>query len=241
MKRKNMILMWLTLFTALLFACHKQNNPMPLTVPSTPVQTVQKEISYLALGDSYTIGHNLTEEERFPYFVAQLLNKNGFTVTNLKYIAETGWSTFALQSAIADAEPLSSFDIVTLLIGVNDQYQGLDIAGYRIRFTELLNKAVSIAKGNASHVFVLSIPDYSATPFVSEANKEKVRQGIDAFNAINKEVTLQRNISYTDITALSREAKNNPSLLAEDGLHYSADEHYRWAERLLESILPALK
>lgn len=214
---------------------------MPLPAPSNPIRIAPKEISYLALGDSYTIGHSLTEKERFPYFVAQLLNNNGFVVTNLKYIAETGWSTVALQNAIANAEPVGSFDIVTLLIGVNDQYQGLDTAGYRIRFTQLLNKAVSISKGVPKHVFVLSIPDYSATPFVSEPNKEKVKQEVEVFNAVNKEVTLQYNISYTDITVLSREVKTNPSLLANDGLHYSAEEHYRWAERLMQSILPALK
>lgn len=200
-----------------------------------------KPITYLALGDSYTIGHSLTEKERFPYFVSQFLNNYGFPVNKLRYIAETGWSTFALQNAIANAEPLDSFDIVTLLIGVNDQYQGLDTAGYRVRFTQLLNKAVSIANNNYKYVFVLSIPDYSATPFVGNSDKEKVRKEIDNFNAINKEVTLQHNISYTDITVLSREVTTNPSLLANDGLHYSAEEHYRWAERLMQSILPVLK
>jgi lysophospholipase L1-like esterase len=198
-------------------------------------------ISYLALGDSYTIGESVTEKERFPYLVTQLLNQHGIVINNLQYIAETGWSTLALQSAIEAAEPPGSFDIVSLLIGVNDQYQGLDIAGYRMRFTQLLIKAISLAKNNPKHVFVLSIPDYSATPFVSELDKKRVKKEIDAFNAINKEITLQYNISYTDITGLSREAATNPALLANDGLHYSAEEHYKWAEKLVQTIIPAFK
>jgi lysophospholipase L1-like esterase len=216
---------------------------MPASSLLTPMDTASNfpNISYLALGDSYTIGESVTEKERFPYLVTQLLNQHGIVINNLQYIAETGWSTLALQSAIEAAEPPRSFDIVSLLIGVNDQYQGLDIDGYRMRFTQLLTKAISLAKNNPKHVFVLSIPDYSATPFVSELDKKRVKKEIDAFNAINKEITLQYNISYTDITGLSREAATNPALLANDGLHYSAEEHYKWAEKLVQTIIPAFK
>jgi lysophospholipase L1-like esterase len=246
MKSAGMILIWLAYyFSGILLAtsCTKQNEPMPantLVTPTFPVNTA-RNYSYLALGDSYTIGQSVSEKERFPYLLTELLARQGLVVNNLRYIAQTGWSTIALQNAIANAEPLENFDIVTLLIGVNDQYQHLDTVGYRIRFTQLLNKAVSVAKNNPKHVFVLSIPDYSATPFVGAPDKERVRKEIDVFNAINKEITLQYNISYTDITTLSREAATNSSLLANDGLHYSGIGHMKWAEMLTPSIISAFK
>jgi lysophospholipase L1-like esterase len=216
---------------------------MPAYTPitPTPLTTTTANYSYLALGDSYTIGESVTEKERFPYFVTELLRQRGLVINNLKYIAQTGWSTIALQNEIEAAAPLENFDIVSLLIGVNDQYQKLDTAGYSIRFAQLLTKAISLAKNNPEHVFVLSIPDYSATPFVKEWDKERVGKEIDAFNSINKEITLQHKVSYTDITGLSREAATDPTLLANDALHYSAKEHYKWAERLAESIIPRLK
>ena len=246
MRSVTIISVWLVYFfsgTLLIPGCTKQNKAMPAYTPITPTPPVNsiRNYSYLALGDSYTIGQSITEKERFPYFVSELLGHAGFVINNLKYIAQTGWSTIALQNAITNAEPLENFDIVSLLIGVNDQYQHLDTAGYRVRFLQLLNKAISLAKNDPKHVFVLSIPDYSATPFVGAPDKESVRKEIDAFNAVNKEIALQYNISYTDITTLSREAATNPSLLANDNLHYSAAEHYQWAEKLVPSIISAFK
>jgi lysophospholipase L1-like esterase len=130
---------------------------------------------------------------------------------------------------------------VTLLIGVNDQYQGLDTAGYRERFTQLLERAVGLAGNRPSRVFVLSIPDYSATPFVAEQDKSRVRAEVEAFNAINKEVTLGRDIAYIDITQLTRQAATDALLLAGDGLHYSAKAHQQWAALLAPLIEQALK
>jgi lysophospholipase L1-like esterase len=215
--------------------------PASSKIIAVPDTYNSRSFSYLALGDSYTIGEGVAEKERFPYLLTHLLSQQGIIVNNLRYIAETGWSTIALQKAIKAAEPPDDFDIVSLLIGVNDQYQGLDVAGYRRRFTKLLATAISLAKNNPDRVFVVSIPDYSATPFVREPDKLKVREAIDVFNAINKEITLQHKVSYTDITGLSREAATNPTLLANDGLHYSAEEHYKWAEKLIPSILPVFK
>jgi lysophospholipase L1-like esterase len=226
----------------LVTGCSKQNKPMAAYTPITPTPVTANtgSYSYLALGDSYTIGQGVTEKERFPYLVSELLRQRGLVINNLRYIAQTGWSTTALQNAIEATEPLGNFDIVSLLIGVNDQYQRLDTAGYRMRFTQLLTKAISLTK-DSKRVFVLSIPDYSATPFVADLEKEKVSKEIDTFNAINKEITLQYNISYTDITSLSREAATNPALLAGDSLHYSAEEHNKWAEKLVQAIIPAIK
>ena len=225
----------------LLSGCSKQTEPMPV-INTIPIATNDSNhYSYLALGDSYTIGHAVAEKERFPFLVAEILKQEKLVANNLKYIAQTGWSTIALQNAIKAAEPLENFDIVTLLIGVNDQYQHLDTAGYRARFEQLLLKSIAIAKNNPKRVFVLSIPDYSATPFVADPAKEKIRNEIDDFNAINKKISLRYNVSYTDITGLSREAATNPSLLTNDGLHYSAIEHLKWAEKLAPLIRAALK
>jgi lysophospholipase L1-like esterase len=117
-------------------------------------------ITYLALGDSYTIGESVTMEERFPHITSALLQKEGINITGLQYIATTGWTTANLQSAIASKNLQNTFDVVSLLIGVNDQYQGLDTAGYRLRFSQLLEKAIQLTGNRKSRVFVLSIPDY---------------------------------------------------------------------------------
>ncbi len=152
----------------------------------------------------------------------------------------TGWTTLNLQNAI-NQNTLGTYDVVSLLIGVNDQYQGLDTAGYRIRFNQLINKAISLAGDNTKKVFVLSIPDYSATPFVPAASKSAVSKEINDFNAINKQITLGYKITYIDITSLSREVVNDPSLLAGDGLHYSGKEHQKWAELLAPLIKAVLQ
>jgi lysophospholipase L1-like esterase len=152
----------------------------------------------------------------------------------------TGWTTLNLQNAI-NQTTLGTYDVVSLLIGVNDQYQGLDTAGYRLRFTQLINKAVSLAGNNAKKVFVLSIPDYSVTPFVSAASKSRISREIDEFNAINKQIALGYNIAYIDITPLTREVANDPSLLANDGLHYSGKEHQKWAELLAPLVKAVLQ
>lgn len=132
-------------------------------------------------------------------------------------------------------------DLVSLLIGVNDQYQQWDTTGYRTRFTRLLEKSIVLAKGLKNHVFVLSIPDYSVTPFASYGDTLQISRQIDQFNAINRSVTDQYQCNYLDITPSTREAKNNPSLLAADGLHPSGLEYKKWAERLGQMMLGILK
>jgi lysophospholipase L1-like esterase len=218
--------------------CSKQ------AVPSAPNRTdmpPSSNLRYLALGDSYTIGESVAAHERFPYLTASLLRDQGVSINDPVYIATTGWTTANLLAAIETQKPDGPFDVVILLIGVNDQYQHLDTGGYRMRFTQLLEKAVALAGNRRNRVFVLSIPDYSATPFVKEENKASVRTEIDAFNAINKDVTLSFGISYTDITPLTRKAEMDRSLLANDNLHYSAKAHQQWAELLTPEILKAIK
>jgi lysophospholipase L1-like esterase len=198
-------------------------------------------LKYLALGDSYTIGQNVQESERFPAQTVRLLANNNVTIQTLTYIATTGWTTANLISAINAQNPSKTFDIVTLLIGVNDQYQHMDTASYRIRFITLLNMSIAFAANRPARVFVLSIPDYSATPYVYQSDKARVSLDIDQFNAINKQITLANNVAYIDITPASREALSDPSLVANDSLHPSGKQYAVWSQLLAPVIKNALK
>jgi lysophospholipase L1-like esterase len=214
-----------------------RHSKAPLFLNDSTIAAAPK---HLALGDSYTIGQGVTLEERYPYITSRILEEQGLKTFDLKYIATTGWTTRSLLSAI-QKHTTSTYDVVTLLIGVNDQFYGVDTAVYRVRFTQLLNKANELVACRTSRVFVLSIPDYSATPFVSPDEKDRVSREIDWFNNINKQVTLQNGITYINITSLSREAANDPSLLAADQLHYSGKEHQKWAQVLAPLVKAALQ
>ncbi len=220
------------------------NNPgttMTDTTTTTDTTANAGNFTWLALGDSYTIGQSVNEVERYPAQTVSLLKNNNLSVKTLQYIATTGWTTLNLLDAIASQNPTGPFDIVTLLIGVNDQYQHFDTGGYRLHFTQCLQNAIALAGNKKDHVFVLSIPDYSVTPFSQNSDTAQIRKGIDEFNAINKEITLSFNISYTDITPFTREAKNDASLIANDGLHPSGKEYAKWAAVLAPEIEKVLK
>jgi lysophospholipase L1-like esterase len=223
-------------------SCKKEKNiyMTDSTTPAAPVST-PGGLKFLALGDSYTIGQNVQVNERFPAQTVQLLKTQGLNISEPNYIAVTGWTTINLLSAINQQKPAQDFNIVTLLIGVNDQYQRLDTAGYTVRFEELLNKAIHHAGNRKANVFVVSMPDYSATPFVAPSSKARVSMEIDQFNAINKRITQQYNISYTDITPSTKEAANDASLVANDGLHPSGKEYRKWANMLAPKIKDVLK
>jgi lysophospholipase L1-like esterase len=231
----NIVLIASTFFTS---GCDKKG--LMNTIPS-PADTASFSNRYLALGDSYTIGQNVQANERFPYLTASLLRQQNINVQDPDYIATTGWTTIDLQAAINAKRPMGTFDIVTLLIGVNDQYQRLDTAGYRKRFTQLLHQAIQLADNRTSRVFVLSIPDYSVTPFVDPSIKKKVSERIAQFNAINKQITLENGIAYIDITPLTKKVANDPTLLTDDELHYSAKEHQKWAEMLAPLVKQVLQ
>jgi lysophospholipase L1-like esterase len=218
-----------------LFSCSKKatNTGMPATGDSLK--------TYLALGDSYTIGQSVAVSGRFPAQTVALLRQGGLRVADPVYIAQTGWTTTNLQNVIATQNPAPTYDIVSLLIGVNDQYQRMDTTGYAVRFTQLLEKAIQLARGKKERVFVVSIPDYSVTPFVPAADKPRVSREIDAFNAINFRITTAYGVSYTNITPSSREGATNPALIAGDGLHPSELEYKKWAELLAPKIRAALQ
>jgi lysophospholipase L1-like esterase len=185
--------------------------------------------SYLALGDSYTIGESVSAEQRFPAQTVQMLSTSGIQFQTPQYIATTGWTTANLISAIKAATLKPSYDIVSLLIGVNDQYQGVSLETYKTRFTQLIERSIQLAANKADHVFVLSIPDYSVTPFAANSDTVKIRQQLNAFNAANETIALNYHVNYINITPSSREAKTNTALIANDGLHPSGLQYKNWA------------
>ena len=199
--------------------------------------------TYLALGDSYTIGQSVSESDRFPVQTAKLLSDTGFHFSTPEIIATTGWTTADLQNAINNYRFRDSvYDIVTLLIGVNNQYQGRSESEYANQFTALLQKSIRLSGGKASHVIVVSIPDYSVTPFANERNdKTKIAAEIDSFNAINKQVSQDYGTGYLYITDETRKAATDESLITSDGLHYSGKEYAIWAAKLAVQIEKILK
>jgi lysophospholipase L1-like esterase len=196
---------------------------------------------YLALGDSYTIGQSVALQERFPHQTAAWLRLKGIQMNEPDYIATTGWTTANLLSAIAAQKPATNYDAVSLLIGVNNQYQQRDTQEYRSQFTQCLLKAIELANNQRNRVFVLSIPDYSATPFASRLDRQKISREIDIFNAINKQVCTEYAIVWIEITQSSRDALTNPLLVANDGLHPSGMEYAKWAAKLAPAMETVLK
>lgn len=198
---------------------------------------IPKKYYYLALGDSYTIGESVPVSENFPNQVVSSMLNNATSFYPPRIIAKTGWTTDELEAGIAaanTAEPLrSTYDFVSLLIGVNNQYRGRTVMNYQSQFEELLKKAIVYAGNKADHVVVLSIPDWGVTPFATGRNQVQIAAEIDAYNAANKEIALRYNVHYIDITPWTREAANDASLLAPDGLHPSGKEYKRWAEKIV--------
>lgn len=197
--------------------------------------------TYLALGDSYTIGEQVASEDNFPHQATTLLKKNNIDVAEPVIIATTGWTTDELAASIREHNITDTFSLVTLLIGVNNQYRGRDLENYKQEFTELLNDAIRFAGNKAEHVFVLSIPDWGVTPFAAEKDANKIATEIDAYNAANKEITAAKKCHYIDITNSTRENGTKTDYLAPDGLHPSAKEYTIWADRLAAEITKQLK
>jgi len=195
-----------------------------------------KKYSYLALGDSYSIGEALPLAESFPYQTIQLLRKAGYDFQAAEIIAKTGWTTDELLGAISQTIFATTYDFVSLLIGVNNQYRGMPIEEYSSTFEILLQKAISFSDKRNDHVFVLSIPDWGATPIAIERNPAFISAQIDLFNEVNKTIALQYNVNYLDITEETRKAATDESLLAADKLHPSGKAYSIWAEELVKKI-----
>ena len=190
----------------------------------------------LALGDSYTIGESVSAEERFPSQLSRSLN-----LADPVIVAKTGWTTDELDVAIDRAKLAGPFDLVTLLIGVNNQYRGRGEDEYRRQFVALLRRAIGFAGGRAKRVIVVSIPDWGVTPFAEGRDRKKIGAEIDRFNAINREEALRAGARYADITPISRHAAADKTLVAPDGLHPSGRMYAQWVEVMVPIARDALK
>lgn len=197
-------------------------------------------VRYLALGDSYTIGESIPEAERWPNQLAAMLTSQGLP-TEVTLIARTGWTTDELWQGIQDRVIEPPYDLVSLLIGVNNQYRGYDVNEYREQFIFLLNKSIEYAGGNPKRVIVLSIPDWGVTPFAEGRDRATIAREIDEFNSVNREESERAGAHYFDITPVSRRAAGEPALTAEDGLHPSGKMYTLWAEMVLSTAFDILK
>ena len=215
-------------------SCAKQ-DPTP-----TPVNPPQTAIRYLAIGDSYTIGERVATNERYPEQLVEALRKDNITIQSSRIIARTGWTTEDLSTAITDAQINdSTYSMVSLLIGVNNQYRGRNVDTYIPEFEKLLQKAIQLAGGKKEKVFVVSIPDYAYTPFGN--GNAQISMGIDAYNKVNKDISDKYGVVYVNITPISREGLMDKELVAVDGLHPSGKQYKRWVDLMLNDVKKLLK
>ena len=198
-------------------------------------------LRFLALGDSYTIGESVAEEDRWPNQVARVLRARGIAVAAPEIIAKTGWTTDELNTAIDDAKPSGPYSLVTLLIGVNNQYRGRSAEQYRGEFAALLQRAIGFAGGNPKRVVVVSIPDWGVMPFAEGRDRAKIGREIDTYNAVNREEAAKAGARYADVTPPSRKATTDPALVAGDGLHPSGKMYAAWTEVVVPEAMAAVK
>ncbi|MEJ7913758.1 MAG: GDSL-type esterase/lipase family protein [Chitinophagaceae bacterium] len=198
--------------------------------------------SYLALGDSYTIGQSVPKNERYPAQTVAMLRTAGYSnLQAAEIIATSGWTTGNLLQALKNKSYYPNYDLVTLLIGVNNQYQGGSLQQYRSQFSALLVKSIRFAGNRPNRVIVLSIPDYSVTPFATSSDRKKIARDIDSFNVVNKHIADHYKVNYLNVTEESRKAAQNPSLIAYDGLHFSGKEYTVWTSMLVAKMMEVLK
>lgn len=209
-----------------LFSCNGENS-------RSEQDPIAKNYKYLALGDSYTIGQSVCENCRFPAQLKDSIAKslNAKDTFEVKIIAQTGWTTTNLKSAILAENPSKDYDLVTLLIGVNNQYQHKPFSLYQQEFPELVNQAILFAKGDKKNVIVVSIPDYAFTPFGQGSTT--ISEELFSYNEFAKNYCLANNITFVNITDITREGLLHPELVASDGLHPSPIAYSKFVERIL--------
>lgn len=196
--------------------------------------------SYLALGDSYTIGDQVRIDQSFPYQAVQLLRKANLPFYAPEIIATNGWRTDELSQAIDETLLLPVYDFVSLLIGVNNQYQDRSAEEFRGHFRVVLEKAIQKAGGQASHVIVFSIPDWGVTPFAANKSTEKIRSEIELYNFICKAEAEYFQTHFIEITTSQRLDANKVEFLTHDQLHPSGKEYFKWAQQLSDIIKSVL-
>lgn len=219
----------LCFFLVVLMSGCKESAPENITV-------VEKApLRYLALGDSYTIGESVEPERRWPVQLAERLRGDGIEIEEPRIIATTGWTTEDLLKAMDAQLNNEKFDLVSVLIGVNNQYQGKSIEAYREDLYEIFKRAINHSQTGAEGVFAVSIPDYGVTPFGAE-RAEEIGQEIDEFNRIFREVASEFNVDFYDITPISRNAESQPDLIADDGLHPSGEMYEQWVDLFYDEV-----
>jgi len=191
-------------------------------------------LSYLALGDSYTIGEGVAPADRWPMQLAARLRADGIALADPQVVATTGWTTDELDAGIDTARP-ERFDFVSLLVGVNNQYRGRPVDEYRVQFAALLERAITFAHGRADRVLVLSIPDWGVTRFGAASGRDAAATAreLDAYNAAAQAICEARGVAFVDITALSRQHGADAAMLVEDGLHPSRAMYALWTDAAL--------
>jgi GDSL-like Lipase/Acylhydrolase family len=194
-------------------------------------------ITYLALGDSYTIGESVPLHESYPYLTAQLIRKQKMMIHAPEIIAQTGWTSTELAEQILKTELNLHYDIVSLLIGVNNQYRQLSLENFKNDFEYLLKKAIHLTGGKSDSVIVLSIPDWGCTPYAAEKNGTEIGIEIDAYNHVCQQLSIKYKTNFIEITEETRAASKNPAALASDQLHYSGITHLNWATKLASRII----
>ena len=197
-------------------------------------------LSYLALGDSYTIGESVSEAERWSVQLANELSLAGKQTATPKIIAQTGWTTDELKAKIVSENITQTYAVVSLLIGVNNQYRGQDVEQFRKEFVDLLETAIKFSGDKPAHVFVVSIPDWGVTPFGENGTKKSISDQIDLYNAVKKQETEKKGVLFVDITPISRQALTDKSLIANDGLHPSGKMYQLWVEKMIPELLKKL-
>jgi len=229
-------IIYFSLLVFLAFIGCSSSDETPITSPNT--------FKILSLGDSYTIGQSVCESCRFPEQLKdslklQFSSETGF---DLNVIAQTGWTTTNLKTAISSENLTTDYDLVTLLIGVNNQFQGKPFSLYETEFSQLVQTATNAAQGDKNNVIVLSIPDYALTPFgQNNGNPETTSEEIDLYNAFAENYCAQQNITFLNITDITRQGIENPELVASDGLHPSAMAYSKFVERLLPIALEKIE
>lgn len=218
-------------FISMIFSCI-----LLLNATSLYAQNNKDMYTYLAIGDSYTIGEQVPAEGNFPNQTVTLLHDAGISVASPKIIAVTGWTTDELKAGIEQEKLSGTYSFVTLLIGVNNQYRGRSVENFKEEFTELLQQAIAFANGDENKVFVLSIPDWGVTPFAEGRDRRQIAKEIDAYNQAKEDIVKAHNCHWLNITPSTRANGTDEDYLVADKLHYAAKEYALWAKQLAEMV-----
>ena len=240
MKQLLKIIVFTVSFGVVFYGCISNNSD---ETPNTENPATPKNFKLIALGDSYTFGQSVCENCRFPSQLKDSLQTRYTTLDtfNLEIIAQTGWTTTNLKNAISSANPPNDFDLVTLLIGVNNQYQNKPFELYETEFIELVDTAISLVGGNASKLIVVSIPDYAYTPFGQASNALNISTQLELYNTYAQTYCADNNLKYVYITDITQQGLDNPALVATDNLHPSTLAYTKFVERILPLALDILE